>query len=114
MRIGVWRWRPADAIAVSLAAVMTIGLVWLSWRSAFPPDGRLTFVDIEWYRRALDELAAGRPMSSQLNYPPISLVVLSPLRGLPERPAPAQPAEDGLIIHQPITQRENDRTPANA
>lgn len=83
MHIGGGRWRPADALAVGLAAVMVVGSISLSWLNAFPPDGKLTFVDIEWYRRALDEVAAGRPMSSQLNYPPISLVVLSPLRGLP-------------------------------
>ena len=61
MHIGGGRWRPADALAVGLAAVMVVGSISLSWLNAFPPDGRLTFVDIEWYRRALDEVPqAGR------------------------------------------------------
>jgi|GEM_PF-1307810 len=83
MRIEVRRWRPADALVAGSAVVMVIGSVALSWLNLFPITGKVTFVDIEWYRRALDEVAAGRPMSSQLNYPPVSLILLSPLRGLP-------------------------------
>jgi len=83
MRMRRWPWRLADVLAIGLAVVMIAGSTAVSWLKVFPPGGHVTFVDIEWYRRALDEVAAGRPMSSQLNYPPISLVLLSPLRGLP-------------------------------
>jgi len=84
MRIGGQRRRPADALAVGLAIVSIAGSVALSWLNVFPINGDAAFVDIEWYRRALNEVAAGRPMASQLNYPPITLILLSPLRGLPK------------------------------
>jgi Protein of unknown function (DUF2029). len=83
MRIGGRPGRAADALAVGAAAIAVVGSITLSWLGAFPVDGTITFVDIEWYRRALDEVVAGRPMASQLNYPPVALVLLSPLRGLP-------------------------------
>jgi alpha-1,2-mannosyltransferase len=84
MRIGEQRCRPADALTIALAAIAVAGSITIAWLGVFPVDGAVTFVDIEWYRRALDEVAAGRPMSSQLNYPPITLILLSPLRGLPK------------------------------
>jgi len=72
--------RLAAGGALALAAFSLL----VAWLNVFPWWRAPSFVDIEWYRKALDAVAAGRPMYEWLGYPPISLVVLSPLRGLPE------------------------------
>lgn len=81
-------WNARTPLAVALAGASALllagGAVTLSWLNVFPIGSSPGFADIEWYRRALDEVAAGRPMYSQLTYPPITLVLLSPLRGLPD------------------------------
>ena len=69
--------RPAAAL---LAVAITIVVAWLN---VFPLDRQPYFVDLESYRDTLDGVARGDLMYDWLGYPPITLIVLSPLRGLP-------------------------------
>jgi alpha-1,2-mannosyltransferase len=73
--------RVVVAIASSLLAAVAIAGVW--WL-AFWIEGAAHFYDLRSYRDTLNGVVAGDLMYKWLGYPPVSLVVLSPLRGLPE------------------------------
>ena len=73
----------ATAVAYGAALLLAGCGVLVAWLNVFPPGKPSGFVDIDWYRRALDAVAAGRLMYTEVTYPPITLLVFSPLRGLP-------------------------------
>lgn len=72
------RWLAPTAAVVGLA--LTVVAVWLS---LFPIGGEWSFFDLESYRDTLNGVAAGDLMYNWLGYPPVTLIILSPLRGLP-------------------------------
>jgi Protein of unknown function (DUF2029). len=72
--------------AVVFPLVLAIFLYRL-WNFLLPADNSARFFDLDFYRRALAAVANGQILYEVLAYPPITLIVLSPLRGLPERPA---------------------------
>jgi alpha-1,2-mannosyltransferase len=49
-----------------------------------PHGNEPKLVDLAYYRAALDAVAGGALMFDWLAYPPVTLILLSPLRGLPE------------------------------
>jgi alpha-1,2-mannosyltransferase len=55
----------------------------VAWLNVFPVGKQPYFIDLESYRDTLDGVARGDLMYDWLGYPPITLIVLSPLRGLP-------------------------------
>ena len=77
--------RPGRPVVVAVAAILlaaaaVVGVWWL----AFWTGGAAHFYDLRSYRETLNGVVAGDLMYKWLGYPPVSLVVLSPLRGLPE------------------------------
>lgn len=73
------RWLIA-AGSLSLLLVTTLGY----WRLVLPAGTVPKLFDLESYRDTLDAVAGGALMFDWLGYPPVSLILLSPLRGLPE------------------------------
>ena len=72
------RWvLPAASALMALAAAVGI------WTLAFWTGGIYHFYDLNSYRRTLDGVVAGDLMYTWLGYPPVTLIMLSPLRGLP-------------------------------
>jgi alpha-1,2-mannosyltransferase len=66
--------------AVLLLIVITLGY----WRLVLPLGTVPKLFDLESYRDTLDAVAGGALMFDWLGYPPVTLILLSPLRGLPE------------------------------
>lgn len=66
---------------LGLALLATVVLAWWSW--AFGPHPHPLFVDLDYYRAATATAVAGRPLYAALPYPPIALLVIAPLGGLP-------------------------------
>lgn len=69
------------AVVSMIGLALTVAIVWLS---VFPLYKAPSFIDLDSYRRTLDGVVAGDLMYKWLGYPPVTLIVLSPLRGLPE------------------------------
>ena len=79
------RWLAPGAALLALAL-----MVLTAWLNVFPIGKEPYFIDLESYRDTLDGVVAGDLMYDWLGYPPVTLIILSPLRGLP------QLAGDGL------------------
>jgi alpha-1,2-mannosyltransferase len=70
-------WLPAAGAVILLAAVV-VG----EWRQLFAGPQPFVFVDLDYYRTALENVVAGEPLIAALPYPPIAVLVISPLGGL--------------------------------
>ncbi len=68
-----------SALGLALLAVVVIG--WWSW--AFASPAPRAFTDLNYYRAATVAAVAGDPLYAVLPYPPIALLVIAPLGGLP-------------------------------
>jgi alpha-1,2-mannosyltransferase len=53
------------------------------WRVLFGTTDPYNFFDLDFYRRSLDAVANGGLLYDSLAYPPVTMILLSPLRGLP-------------------------------
>ena len=53
------------------------------WWAVFDPSRTRPLTDIEYYRAALDAVAAGQPLFDVLGYPPFALILIAPLGWLP-------------------------------
>jgi len=53
------------------------------WQILFGDEEPYSFFDLDFYRRSLDAVAAGGLLYDSLAYPPVTMILLSPLRGLP-------------------------------
>lgn len=72
------RWLP---IGLGLALLSGVVVAWWAWTfTASPPK---EFIDLDYYRAATVVAAAGQPLFAALPYPPIALLVIAPLGGLP-------------------------------
>lgn len=80
-RVSLAEMRRLLAPAAGLALLATVILAWWSW--AFGPHPHPLFVDLDYYRAATATAVAGRPLYAALPYPPIALLVIAPLGGLP-------------------------------
>ncbi|MBN9106382.1 MAG: DUF2029 domain-containing protein [Propionibacteriaceae bacterium] len=80
------RARPAQIawLIAGGSALLAIASAVAVWALAFWTGGIYHFYDLNSYRDTLDGVVAGDLMYTWLGYPPVSLIVLSPLRGLPE------------------------------
>jgi len=69
--------------AAGSSLVLVTAAVWC-WLNVLPTGTVPKFFDLESYRATLDAVAGGALMYDWLGYPPVTLILLSPLRGLPE------------------------------
>jgi alpha-1,2-mannosyltransferase len=59
-------------------------LIWAGWYYLFlQPGGPQGFVDLDYYRTAIQTLLAQQPLADALPYPPIAVLVIAGLGGLP-------------------------------
>jgi len=79
--------RPSLALRWLLAGVslslLAVTVVW-TWLIVLPPGTVPKLFDLESYRATLNAVFDGALMFDWLGYPPVTLLLLSPLRGLPE------------------------------
>lgn len=71
-------------LAAAEAMFVLIAVIVLAWPNLMPSADMPKLIDIAAYRATLDAVAGGALMFDSLAYPPITLILLSPLRGLPE------------------------------
>lgn len=78
---------PPSAIRRLATVVAVLGMVYgicFAWFTLFvAPEQPFVFVDLDYYRAALDTLIAGQPLYPALPYPPVAVVVIAGLGGLP-------------------------------
>lgn len=80
---GPAEWIDGWPLAISSASFLVAAVI-VSWVTVFPLNSAPFLFDIESYRRTLDGVVAGDLMYVWLGYPPFALILLSPLRGLPQ------------------------------
>lgn len=71
-------------IAAGSLTVLCLVAVWM-WLLVFPLGIVRKFFDLESYRDTLNAVHGGALMFDWLGYPPVTLILISPLRGLPDR-----------------------------
>lgn len=71
-------------LAAGEAMLVLIIVIVLAWPNLMPSGDNPKLVDVASYRATLDAVANGALMFDWLGYPPVTLILLSPLRGLPE------------------------------
>jgi alpha-1,2-mannosyltransferase len=74
---------PRGLLATGSLVLLATTVVW-TWLTLLPPGTVPSFFDLDSYRDTLDAVAGGALMFDWLGYPPVTLILLSPLRGLPE------------------------------
>lgn len=72
-------------IAAGSLTLLSAAVVWM-WLIVLPFGIVRKFFDLESYRDTLNAVHGGALMFDWLGYPPVTLILLSPLRGLPDRP----------------------------
>ncbi|MCB0912428.1 MAG: DUF2029 domain-containing protein [Propionibacteriaceae bacterium] len=72
------RWLPAVLGLTLLAGVIA---AWWAWTFTVSPPKE--FIDLDYYRAATVVAVAGQPLFASLPYPPIALLAIAPLGGLP-------------------------------
>jgi len=72
--------------ALAMVALLSVS-VGLFWNSLFGATRTKPLTDIEYYRNALEAVAAGRPLFEVLGYPPFALIPIAPLGWMPLRQA---------------------------
>jgi alpha-1,2-mannosyltransferase len=79
-----WRSEPARLTATGVSLTLLALTIYGTWGTIFPAGVTPALFDITSYRDTLNAVAGGALMFDWLGYPPVALIVLSPLRGLPD------------------------------
>lgn len=76
---------PVFRIATAVVAVTTLaGAILAYLLTYFPSSGSpSTFIDLDYYRAALEVVVAQHPLYAALPYPPVAVLVIASLGGLP-------------------------------
>ena len=74
-------WVPTSFAVLATAVLAATLAGW--WRVLFGTTDPYSFFDLDFYRRSLDAVANGGLLYDSLAYPPVTMILLSPLRGLP-------------------------------
>jgi alpha-1,2-mannosyltransferase len=69
------------AVVAVLALVFVVGLAW--YLLFIDGEGPYTFVDLDYYREALKTVVAQDPLYAALPYPPVAVLAIAWLAGLP-------------------------------
>lgn len=77
------RLAPGRLSAVAATILLAVAVV-VVWATAFGSTGQYYFFDLYSYRDTLVGVINGDPMFTWLGYPPVTLIFLSPLHGLPD------------------------------